>query len=671
MALTNQKVTDLTEKTTAPADSWLHFVDKSDVSQDSSGSSYKISKSSFLKEIKGASRFSISEIRALSSLTPIEYFYTTDKGQEGNWYYDATDTTSVDNTGTVLVTADGKRIKRVFDGKVNVKWFGAKGDGISDDTYAFNAAILSLGVNGGTVSIPDGNWVVTTVINITTPIKIIGTSFANTKIKSSVNGYTFVIQGVSSVSLLTGNVISDLTIDGGVSIGSTSGIYAQYCYNLFFNQVKYKNVTQAIELITVEFAMVDYQYLNGVNAGISFFDCIDVRFTNSFGFGSKYTMLFGVKISSKCDGIKVDTVNIVNADKSLVIENNLGGSGNHPQSILISNSDFGDGNWGLYLTGGFAVSMVNVQVVTNVFDGIFLSNAGSYKFTNVSASNNGQNGITIFNTKNAVFTNCKFAYSSKSITTTYDGVAITGNSDNLRFISCVFGSEAYASIADGEKQRYGISNSNSANDVRLVGCIEGFNLTGYKNDPNNKLKIDNQKIVLGTSTDSGEMLQIYGKSKFSNAIDAVQADFRSNQAGAVVARVVNDSASSSASSSYQSVNNTSDIASIGIFSSAASSTYAKNGFITATWDLLLFAGGNEVMRLIKATKNVLIGTTTDISSSILTISSTTKGVLLPRMSTAQRDAITSPIEGLEIYNLSNKAKEFYDGTVWKTIATIV
>lgn len=40
--------------------------------------------------------------------------------------------------------------------KVNVRDFGAKGDGVTDDTAAFKAAIQSLPLDGGTVEIPDG-----------------------------------------------------------------------------------------------------------------------------------------------------------------------------------------------------------------------------------------------------------------------------------------------------------------------------------------------------------------------------------------------------------------------------------------------------------------------------------------------------------------------------------
>lgn len=42
---------------------------------------------------------------------------------------------------------------------------------------------------------------------------------------------------------------------------------------------------------------------------------------------------------------------------------------------------------------------------------------------------------------------------------------------------------------------------------------------------------------------------------------------------------------------------------------------------------------------------------------------------IPKMTTTQRDAITSPAEGLEIYNTTTHTKNFYNGTVWKAVLT--
>ncbi|MCX6272817.1 MAG: hypothetical protein NTU44_16690 [Bacteroidetes bacterium] len=52
-------------------------------------------------------------------------------------------------------------------------------------------------------------------------------------------------------------------------------------------------------------------------------------------------------------------------------------------------------------------------------------------------------------------------------------------------------------------------------------------------------------------------------------------------------------------------------------------------------------------------------------SAMFEVKSTEKGLLPPRMTTAQRDAIVSPATGLMLYNLDKKMMEYFDGTIWK------
>lgn len=59
------------------------------------------------------------------------------------------------------------------------------------------------------------------------------------------------------------------------------------------------------------------------------------------------------------------------------------------------------------------------------------------------------------------------------------------------------------------------------------------------------------------------------------------------------------------------------------------------------------------------------GTDIPYSSSILDIRSTNKAVLLPRMSTINRDAIASPVAGMVVYNNTTNQFNFYDGIAWQ------
>ena len=63
-----------------------------------------------------------------------------------------------------------------------------------------------------------------------------------------------------------------------------------------------------------------------------------------------------------------------------------------------------------------------------------------------------------------------------------------------------------------------------------------------------------------------------------------------------------------------------------------------------------------------------INTNTPDASSALEIESTTGGILIPRLTQTQRDAITEPATGLMIYQTNQTTGfYFYDGTAWTKI----
>ena len=65
--------------------------------------------------------------------------------------------------------------------------------------------------------------------------------------------------------------------------------------------------------------------------------------------------------------------------------------------------------------------------------------------------------------------------------------------------------------------------------------------------------------------------------------------------------------------------------------------------------------------------SVGIGAVT-VASSILNLSSTTKGFLTPRMTASQRTSISSPATGLEVYDTDSLKKFVYNGSAWKSLA---
>jgi uncharacterized protein (TIGR02145 family) len=83
---------------------------------------------------------------------------------------------------------------------------------------------------------------------------------------------------------------------------------------------------------------------------------------------------------------------------------------------------------------------------------------------------------------------------------------------------------------------------------------------------------------------------------------------------------------------------------------------------TAFWDGTQWVVDND--NLINNGANVGIGTTNPTSSAKLEIASTTQGFLPPRMTSAQRDAIANPVNGLTVFNTTTGCQNFYSNNNW-------
>lgn len=80
--------------------------------------------------------------------------------------------------------------------------------------------------------------------------------------------------------------------------------------------------------------------------------------------------------------------------------------------------------------------------------------------------------------------------------------------------------------------------------------------------------------------------------------------------------------------------------------------------------LLLLSALNSVAQ----SENVGIGTTKPDNSALLDLTSTSKGLLIPRMTLAQRGGIKSPATGLMVYQIDFfTGFYFFDGAAWKSL----
>lgn len=110
-------------------------------------------------------------------------------------------------------------------------------------------------------------------------------------------------------------------------------------------------------------------------------------------------------------------------------------------------------------------------------------------------------------------------------------------------------------------------------------------------------------------------------------------------------------------------NNTTTVAN---FSNTATSAFL--GTVT-TAQMRFGVQGNTQMNIDGTTGNVAIGNANTSANTValLDLTSTTKGLLIPRMSDTQRNAIASVPTGLLIYNTTSNRLEHFNGAAWAAV----
>lgn len=117
----------------------------------------------------------ISDLRAITDTTitrvSTNRYWTGLSGGAGSYIKDPSDTTSADNGVTVIVTTGGIRFKLIHDGCISITQAGAKGDSVTYDHVAVQAAVST----GLTVHIPRtaGMYRLGTAITCVTPGQLI------------------------------------------------------------------------------------------------------------------------------------------------------------------------------------------------------------------------------------------------------------------------------------------------------------------------------------------------------------------------------------------------------------------------------------------------------------------------------------------------------------------
>jgi hypothetical protein len=181
-------------------------------------------------------------------------YHASGDGGGGDFYWDAS-ANEQDNAGTIIVPAANPptgRWKRLVDGPLSVKWFGAEGKGMTNDQPAIQAAVFA--AEGRPVFLPAGTYRIDSTITWLTSqsdqyapgMKLIGEGMDKTIIASAFsNGpaLKWDVANTTGLKFTVDSLLQDLqitTCDGTIN---ASGIYLVAAWFVRLKNVRIKAMT--------------------------------------------------------------------------------------------------------------------------------------------------------------------------------------------------------------------------------------------------------------------------------------------------------------------------------------------------------------------------------------------------------------------------------------------
>lgn len=429
---------------------------------------------------------------------------------------------------TALGSTTSRSLKDRFAETVNVKDFGAVGDGVVDDTAAIQAAILAT-TTGKTIFFPSGTYKFSTsLVFNTSKIGFIGEGSSTTFLKYSgantTNDLIVVGDGISQIVNFT---ISGITIySSTVMTGGFALHLKKFCRGTITDIIVNGQDISPVNVYSgIWFDGLDDVYLSTFR---TYVQSEGVRVNGITGVGQPKAGLMveqgkitggtiGVHIGGAFGGAYINNVDIIAASQEgILLDNSIAAETNREVFIGVCSID-STGSYGIRVVEEFSsnqtLTLTGTWVASSGNHGIFIQNAPGYKIvaSGCRIFNNNGDGIRTANNGSAfLVTGCSIANNT--------GYGVNGviNNSSMTIASNSFIANALGDI-NNVTGGFSVSQYHKIKNELIIGeplaTPTGRNLTITSSDNLEMVFIDNSNASLS------ESLQVINASGIGNSIN--------------------------------------------------------------------------------------------------------------------------------------------------------
>lgn len=373
---------------------------------------------------------------------------------------------------------------------INVKDYGAVGDGATNDSSAITAALAT----GKKILIPEGVFYVgTTEFLIESTTAIIGSGRNKTIILcDDGNQSVFHFKNVDAFQ------IKDMTIrKSSYTSSSTTAIYSEGCGNSLIENVFSERVDTGINMVNGQANSIvnfDAWFFTGygifMSGGNNDHNIRDIFLNGQLQSGANGTGT-GIRLIGKAEALNISDAEIILADLALSTDG-VYSTGFRPAYSRFLNCFFDSCTHGVLLEKCVEIRFTQCWFSNRPNNGCEIIQSEDITFENTSFVNSAGSGCSVYSdAKRITFNNCSFISNGTGSVGIYHGIYIHPNVTDFIITNCKFYNglgfaeqQAWGVLVDaGTSDRYIISNNLFSNNT--AGSVYDGGTGTNKNVSNN------------------------------------------------------------------------------------------------------------------------------------------------------------------------------------------